>query len=496
MVRMRMFCIVHHKQHQPVNYQGNVSMRRLLCFDSFSFLVAIIVFATYSVPANSAEERAKPSRDQQMKQRGKFKERILKHDKNKDGKITKAEWGGPEKFFSRLDKNSDGTITEEELTFGRSGKGRGKGKGKSGEKLTDVIGNESMSKRMAKYTAFPEAKPAPGDMAPLFELKDINGKTVSLAELLKTKPVIIETGSCTCPIFRRRHPKVEAFRKEYADKVHFVVLYGREAHAGSGKFEDIQPPKTIEQRIKLAKKIAKEISINAPVAVDDINNKVTLSYGSLPNCGYIIGQDGRVFFKMPWIHEGYLDEPLKKLLSMKGQGGEHPPSFETGATRPTQGRQSKNNRKKSPNKNNNTKNKTTTEFKNAPVKIPQGSKLKIVWASGVLSDAIKIAAKAKVPVLLKFHFDGCPLCIAMDKGPLVDTKVVALSRKFVGVKVDIVTDAGQKTGDNYKVIGTPAFVILSPDGSELSRHLGPADAKTMQQFLQDALQNNLKQQKK
>ncbi len=36
-------------------------------------------------------------------------------DKNQDGKITKDEWKGPEKFFERFDANGDGAITKEEF---------------------------------------------------------------------------------------------------------------------------------------------------------------------------------------------------------------------------------------------------------------------------------------------------------------------------------------------------------------------------------------------
>lgn len=47
---------------------------------------------------------------------GGMADRMLRHDANKDGKVTKAEFRGPVQAFSRFDKNGDGVIDKKELT--------------------------------------------------------------------------------------------------------------------------------------------------------------------------------------------------------------------------------------------------------------------------------------------------------------------------------------------------------------------------------------------
>lgn len=420
--------------------------------------------------------------------------RILRHDKNKDGKVTRDEWSGPRQIFARFDKDGNKVLTREEVNSYQGSRPlpASEPKGSSSVILSDVIGNESMSIRIARYQAFATTKPLPGDIAPGFELDDPEGNRISLVELLKTKPVVIETGSYTCPVFRGKHRKIASLQDEFADKVHFLVLYGREAHARSGKYKDIHPPKNLDQRITLAKKVAEEIKISMPIAIDNIDNKVSLAYGGLPNCGYIIGQDGHVFFKMPWIHEGLLREPLEVLLNQGGKGGEKPQRFATGNTLPSGRSSSKKGgpRRRGKMTRGSENKKTPLTGENAPLVIPKGYESKIVWTTD-FNAARKLAHKSGMLLFVKFYFNGCPVCEAMDKGPLKSLDIVALSRKYVGVKVDITTDDGEKIAKQYDVIGTPVFVILSADGAEtIVHHSGPADIETMKKFLEGGLTAN------
>ena len=42
-------------------------------------------------------------------------DRMRGHDKNNDGKITKAEFEGPAQIFTRFDRNKDGVVDNTEL---------------------------------------------------------------------------------------------------------------------------------------------------------------------------------------------------------------------------------------------------------------------------------------------------------------------------------------------------------------------------------------------
>jgi Ca2+-binding EF-hand superfamily protein len=60
-----------------------------------------------------------------------------------------------------------------------------------------VWGDWARQGRMSRLEAFSTTKPAPGQPAPQFQLRDLQGRSVSLAELLKSKPLVLEFGSFT-----------------------------------------------------------------------------------------------------------------------------------------------------------------------------------------------------------------------------------------------------------------------------------------------------------
>ncbi len=250
-----------------------------------------------------------------------------------------ARGGVPSGILRRYDTDGDGRLNaKERATFEkareeRNRAGAGKVPRSSGADFGEA-GYATMAERLRRYEAFPAEKPAPGDVAPTFELSDLQGRTVSLWELLKTKPVLLETGSYTCPVFRGQHGSVERLYGEFADRVHLVVLYGKEEHPGSVRHPEVRQPTRKEERVRLARRIAKELSIEVPVLVDEVDNEVSEAYGGLPNCGYLIGQDGRVFHKLSWMHPKLMREPLEAILGMGGRGGAAPSAFPVGGSHP------------------------------------------------------------------------------------------------------------------------------------------------------------------
>jgi Ca2+-binding EF-hand superfamily protein len=59
-------------------------------------------------------------------------------DRNKDGKISRDEFQGPEEFFNRLDANGDGSLSEEELQNARQ-RFQGTGGPRLGESLVNLL---------------------------------------------------------------------------------------------------------------------------------------------------------------------------------------------------------------------------------------------------------------------------------------------------------------------------------------------------------------------
>jgi hypothetical protein len=72
--------------------------------------------------------------------------------------------------------------------------------------------------------------PKPGAPAPDFALRTLEGGRVSLSEL-RGRPVVLEFGSYTCPIFCGHVEPMEAVAERHPEAT-FLVVYTREAHPG------------------------------------------------------------------------------------------------------------------------------------------------------------------------------------------------------------------------------------------------------------------------
>lgn len=138
-----------------------------------------------------------------------------------------------------------------------------------------------------------------GDAAPEFALQDIEGKkTVKLSEL-RGKPVVLIFGSCTCPPFVASTRQTSALYERYKDRVHFFLIYIREAHptdgwAMSGNQFVVKSPKTIEERRGIARDFAKRINVPMPILVDTHDDKIERTYVCWPNRMFILDAQGKI----------------------------------------------------------------------------------------------------------------------------------------------------------------------------------------------------------
>ena len=90
-------------------------------------------------------------------------------DKDKDKKVSKAEYSGPDQRFDQMDENKDGFLTKDE--FAKKPRRRGSGD---------------------------DGAPKVGDEAPTFKLKTLNGKSeFDLADDRGKRPVVLFFGSYT-----------------------------------------------------------------------------------------------------------------------------------------------------------------------------------------------------------------------------------------------------------------------------------------------------------
>ena len=170
----------------------------------------------------------------------------------------------------------------------------------------------------------PATGPSVGDEAPDFELMDLDENKLSLGSL-RGKPVVIEFGSYTCPVFRRKVNDLAALRSEYGDDVQWIMIYTLEAHPTDGRVApvntragiEIPQHTSFEKRLECAKLCAKELNLKLHVLVDGYENKVTDAYGGHPNRGYVLDAEGTVVSKQVWIEVQATRTALDAILQRK-----------------------------------------------------------------------------------------------------------------------------------------------------------------------------------
>lgn len=112
----------------------------------------------------------------------------------------------------------------------------------------------------------------------------------------------------------------------YADRVHFYMIYIREAHPDDGwqvpnnLIENIlfDDPRTVEERADVASTCILDLGIRMPALLDAVDNDVEEKYVGLPMRQFLIDDEGKVVYagaKGPfgWDDDAF-EASLKSLL--------------------------------------------------------------------------------------------------------------------------------------------------------------------------------------
>lgn len=176
--------------------------------------------------------------------------------------------------------------------------------------------------------------PEAGERSPTFVLTTLEGQPVTLAEALKSGPVVLEFGSYTCPVFRQQHGAMEALHAAYGDHATFLTVYTVEAHpqgdpspytgqewvTNENRRSGIlyRQPTTAAERRELADTMRDELAVRMPIIVDDMENSTWHAFGMAPNAAYLIGSDGRVKVRQGWFEPREFERALQREVGEPG----------------------------------------------------------------------------------------------------------------------------------------------------------------------------------
>lgn len=160
--------------------------------------------------------------------------------------------------------------------------------------------------------------PEPGDKAPDFELRTVDGDKIRLSDYQGEQNVVLTFGSATCPLTASSISGLRDLFEEYSDDdVEFLFVYVREAHPG----EELPPHKNMADKVRAADLLRDEEDLEMPILVDDLGGKVHRKYSGQPNPTFLIDKSGRIAYRQLATDPSGLKDALDELLERQDDRG-------------------------------------------------------------------------------------------------------------------------------------------------------------------------------
>jgi len=151
--------------------------------------------------------------------------------------------------------------------------------------------------------------PQAGEKAPPFSLPTLGGDVIELEDLTG-RPVVLEFGSYTCPIFCGHIPAMENVARRHPEAA-FLVIYTREAHPG-----EITPEhRSVEAKQAAARRLIDEEPLSRTVLIDNLDGDVHHLYGPAWDSVYVLDSAHEVVLRQAWTHPDEVESVLVALAS-------------------------------------------------------------------------------------------------------------------------------------------------------------------------------------
>jgi hypothetical protein len=162
---------------------------------------------------------------------------------------------------------------------------------------------------------FGRRAPGPGDPVPAFDLPTLDGGRFR-SDDLGGLPVLLVTGSRTCPITESAGPVLRRLHAEFGDRIRFVLVNTREAHPG----DRFGQPQTFEEKWEHATELRRHHDIGFEVAVDDLDGLLHRALTPKPNSAYLLDPSGIIRYRAHWAN----DERGLRAALIDAAGGRQP----------------------------------------------------------------------------------------------------------------------------------------------------------------------------
>jgi hypothetical protein len=161
---------------------------------------------------------------------------------------------------------------------------------------TEYLYDHVTQKVLMEDMSFSERAPRPGDRIPRFDLPSVDGGRISIADIAGRKPLLLITGSYSCPMTASSDPILKEFHQEFGRDIEFVMLHVREAHPG----EHREQPRSFEEKLNHAKALKARDKLPWPIAVDDPEGTLHRALDEKPNAVWLTDRDGVIVYRGLW----------------------------------------------------------------------------------------------------------------------------------------------------------------------------------------------------
>lgn len=167
--------------------------------------------------------------------------------------------------------------------------------------------------------------PQAGSPAPAIAIVDCGTSLPLQWRDFSGTPVVLQFGSLSDPIFRRRQAMMEKLADFYAGRVRFLIIYTREAHpqdesldANTTENIALPQPADLEGRLENARKAIVTLNLKYQrVLADSWNNETARKYGGYPNSAFLIDKKLAIAASYPWTDPNKIRRAIDELLAGK-----------------------------------------------------------------------------------------------------------------------------------------------------------------------------------